>query len=71
LNEASLIEKSGAAARPRREDGTYVPRPWHGRFWNYARVAERMVPMAGEVAWTINGSEFIYWRGQITNWAAQ
>jgi hypothetical protein len=71
LNEAGLIEKSGAAARPRLEGGTYVRRPWHGRFWDYRRVGERMVPMAGEVAWTIDGTEFIYWRGQITNWAAQ
>ena len=71
LNEAGLIEKSGAEARPRLENGTYVPRPWHGRFWNYARVGDRMVPTSGEVAWTIGETDFVYWRGQITKWAAR
>jgi uncharacterized protein DUF6920 len=71
LDETGLIIASGAEARPRLENGTYVPLPWHGQFWNYTQVSDRMVPMAGEVAWTIDGIEFVYRRAQIVRWVAR
>jgi hypothetical protein len=71
LDETGLIIGSGAESRPRLENGHYIPTPWHGRFRDYARVDGRMVPMAGEVAWTINGTPFVYWRGRVANWSAK
>ena len=42
-----------------------TPRPWHGRFWDYQNTNGRLIPRQGEVAWTLNEGEFIYWRGRI------
>ena len=70
LDENGLIARAGADARPRLEDGKYVDRPWHGRFWDYAMVNGRTVPMSGEVAWQVGTTEFVYWRGRISDWSA-
>ena len=47
--------------------GTLVGRWRFNRtIWNYQERSGRLVPMQAEVAWVINGKEFIYWRGAMT-----
>ncbi len=70
LDDKGLIIEAGTDARPRAEGGKTVERPWHGRFWDYRAVSGRMVPHKGEVAWVIDGKDFVYWRGMITDWSA-
>lgn len=63
-----LIDTVFAEARPRAEGRQLVDRPWRGRFWDYRSVAGRRMPIRGEVAWVLDGKEFVYWRGEILSW---
>jgi hypothetical protein len=67
LDDAGLIETAGAASRAFGTDKHY---PWHGRFWDYQDIDGRRIPMQGEVAWVIDGNDFIYWRGKLESWEA-
>ena len=67
LEEAGLIETAGAASRTFIAGKRY---PWHGRFWDYQHVSGRCIPMQGEVAWMIDGKDFVYWRGKLGRWEA-
>jgi hypothetical protein len=55
------------AMRHRDVKGTQVLTPWRGRFSSYERHDGVLIPMAGEVAWIIDGKEEPYWRGRIVN----
>jgi hypothetical protein len=44
--------------------------PWGGRFGRYERMGGRLLPTLGEVAWILDGREFVYWRGRLTAWSA-
>jgi hypothetical protein len=44
--------------------------PWRGRFGRYEMMGGRRVPTEGEVAWLLDGKEFVYWRGRLTGWSA-
>jgi hypothetical protein len=66
LNDAGQILTANAASRA--FDSTGKRYPWHGRFWDYQGVSGRCIPMQAEVAWIIDGKEFVYWRGKIESW---
>jgi hypothetical protein len=67
LDETGLIETARAASRTFATGKDY---PWHGRFWDYEAHSGRNIPMQGEVAWVIDGDDFIYWRGRLESWHA-
>lgn len=69
LDEAGLISTVQAASRTFDASGRRYP--WHGRFWDYQERSGRLVPMQAEVAWVIEGKDFIYWRGAMTQWIAK
>ena len=56
--------------RPYAVDGNFVPTRWVGRFRDYAQFGRYRLPRHGEVAWVLPAGEFVYWRGQITNFSA-
>lgn len=66
LDEAKLIATGSAASRAYGETDKHYP--WHGRFWGYQDVSGRQIPMQAEVAWVIDGKDFIYWRGKMESW---
>ena len=68
LDEQGLIISASAPARGYLENGKTTSKPWHGRFWNYQHIAGRLIPVEGEVAWTLDDGDFIYWRGRIGRW---
>jgi hypothetical protein len=59
-----------APDRPRHENGVFVERPWHGRFFEYQRHASRWIPSGGEVGWTLDNS-FVTWHGELTSWTLE
>lgn len=56
------------ADRPRLERGTFVERPWRGRFSDYRRYRGRWLPFAAEVGWVLQGVEQTAWRGKLVEW---
>ena len=69
LDSRGLVATARADARPYVEkDRRITQHPWHGRFWDYRPIGGRLMPRAGEVAWTLEAGEFVYWRGQLTRW---
>ena len=68
LDEDGRIVRAGAPSRAYAEKGGTTARPWHGRFWDYQRVGGRFIPIQGEVAWTLDAGDFVYWRGRILVW---
>ena len=68
LDDSGLIRAGSAADRPYIDGARRLLRPWHGRFWDYREIDGRRVPMQGEVAWVLDGRDFIYWRGRIEAW---
>lgn len=69
LDDAGLISTMRAASRSFDASGKRYP--WHGRFWDYQERSGRLVPMKANVAWVIDGEDFIYWRGTMTRWVAR
>lgn len=41
------------------------PRPWHGRFSDYASLGGLRLPTRGEVRWELPEGPYTYWRGEI------
>lgn len=66
LDDAGLIRTASAVSRVYGQTGKSYP--WHGRFWDYQETNGRLIPMQAEVAWVIDGKDFIYWRGKIESW---
>jgi hypothetical protein len=60
-----------ASGRPQITGDVTVERPWRGRFWDYRHISGRVLPTQAEVAWVIDGKEFVYWRGKIETWQAE
>ncbi len=67
LGADGLIE-SISASRLYTGKGQTIPLPWHGRFWDYQNIGGRFLPLQGEVAWVMEGKEFVYWRGRLLRW---
>jgi hypothetical protein len=68
LDGEGRIEGSFSPDRPRSATAPFLPTPWRGRFSDYRRLEDRWLPFAGEVAWEIDGKEFVYWQGRIEHW---
>ena len=68
LDNEGRIVRAWAPSRAYAEKGKFTARPWHGRFWDYHRVGDRSIPIQGEVAWTLDAGDFVYWRGRILSW---
>lgn len=58
-----------AADRPRTLKGAIVPTPWRGRFKDYRQHRGFWLPFAADVSWIIDGSEVVYWEGQMQTWS--
>jgi hypothetical protein len=67
LDDAGLITTASAASRTFGQTGKSYP--WRGRFWDYQMASGRCIPMQAEVAWVIDGKDFIYWRGKLESWS--
>ncbi|WP_225984775.1 DUF6920 family protein [Noviherbaspirillum aerium] len=65
FTEAGLIDTVRAEARGRAVEGTIIPTPWQGRFWNYTQRAGMTIPLDGEVIWLLPDGPKPYWRGHI------
>jgi hypothetical protein len=68
LNADGLIHRMSAPSRVYADKGRMTALPWHGRFWDHQKIGGRLLPLQGEVAWVIEGDEFVYWRGRLLNW---
>jgi hypothetical protein len=53
--------------RAREVDGEYIDTPWLGRFSDHQDVHGFRIPTYGEVAWILEGTEVLYWRGTVTS----
>ncbi len=51
--------------RDRDVNGVGVPTPWSAVHLDYQRVHGMMIPMAGEVTWSLPEGPYLYWRGRI------
>jgi hypothetical protein len=71
LNDDGIVERVSAPSRLYAENGRMRPLPWHCRLWNYQTLGGRLIPRQGEAAWVLDGVEFVYWRGRITNWSGR
>jgi hypothetical protein len=54
------------ADRYRDVDGAGVLTPWTVHLRDYRRVSGMMIPMSGEVEWTLPEGRLVYWRGRVT-----
>ena len=71
LDDDGLIVRASAPSRAYTEkNGQMTAHPWHGRFWDYQQLGGRLMPMQGEVAWSLDAGDFVYWRGRILKWRA-
>jgi hypothetical protein len=68
LDHNGLIVRGGAPSRVYIDKGRTTARPWHGQFWDYQRVDGRLIPIQGQVAWTLDDGDFVCWRGRILSW---
>ena len=71
LDNEGPISGAYAPDRPRSTTASFLPTPWRGRFSDYRHHNGKWLPFAGEVAWEIDGTEVVYWQGQIESWETQ
>jgi hypothetical protein len=69
LDEAGDPVRAEAEDRPRLEGRAITSCPWVARAGDYRSMGGRRIPAYGEVAWIVDGVEFIYWRGRLTTWS--
>ena len=60
-----LIKSIRAEARGRATESGVIPTPWEGRWSNYQRREDMLIPIDGEVAWLLPEGNKPYWRGRI------
>jgi hypothetical protein len=68
INTHGFVSAIEASDRPQLVDGKFVERPWRGRFWDYRQAGGRITPAQAEIAWVIDGKEFVYWKGTVASW---
>ena len=68
LDGQGRIAGAFAPDRPRSVGKTGVPTAWTGRFSDYRRHEGRWIPVAGEVAWDVDGVPEVYWQGDVRSW---
>jgi hypothetical protein len=64
VNDIGDIVTAHTDTRPRDRD---VPRPWTGRFGDYAIIDGLRIPTTAEVTWELPDGPFTYFRGTVTN----
>lgn len=69
LDDRGRVASIRAEDRPAMEGKNIVERPWIGKFADYREHQGRWLPFAGEVAWVLDGQEFVYWRGKLIKWS--
>jgi hypothetical protein len=57
--------------RPPLEGNAFTRCGWFGRCWDYRTMGGRRIPFGAEAGWTVEGKEFVYWRGTIENWLTE
>lgn len=62
----SLVESVYSPARGRDVNGTSVPTPWQGRWFEWEERDGMRVPVRGEVEWLLPEGPQPYWRGRVT-----
>lgn len=68
LDDEGRIGSIFAPDRPYTDSKMIEERPWSGLFYNYRRQADRWLPFAAEVGWTVDGEDSNYWRGTLLSW---
>jgi hypothetical protein len=68
VNKDGLVDRAFAEERGYATAGPNETRPWRGRFWDFRVVNGRTIPHQAEVAWVLDGKDFIYFRCLLTNW---
>ena len=66
LDEAGNIVRAWTDARPRKESGKFVPRPWGGVYSDLEVVAGIGIPTRAEVSWELPDGLFTWFRATIT-----
>jgi hypothetical protein len=66
FGEDGLVQSVFTQERLRDVNGTSVPTPWQGRFSDYHRCGDKLVPRSGEVEWLLPDGPQLYWKGQVT-----
>lgn len=69
LGEDKRILSAFSADRSADVKPPYTLTPWRGVFADYRQQHGRWIPSTAQVAWEIDGREFLYWRGRIEHWA--
>jgi len=65
VGESGQVERI-RADRYRDDQGVSVLTPWSVRVREYGRVSGMMIPLAGEVEWSLPEGRLVYWRGRVT-----
>lgn len=66
FDAGGLLRSVRSERRGRSVAGEVIPTPWEGLWSDYRKVGDRLVPMAGEVAWLLPEGRKPYWRGTVT-----
>jgi len=67
FDDAGNIVRVWTGARPHKEDGDYVPRPWGGTYSDYEVLGGVRIPTRGEVSWDLPEGRFTWFRGEVTS----
>ncbi|TCK08287.1 DUF6920 family protein [Marinobacterium mangrovicola] len=65
FNDEGLIDRVYAQERARFRAGKFVPTPWEGRWYAYARVAGVLVPQRAEAIWLEGEESAPYWQAEL------
>lgn len=71
FDAAGDVAASSAGARPRAVGKSTVDTPFRGEFGDYEVLGGVRVPTTGEVSWELPDGPFTYFRGRLTEFAAQ
>ena len=68
FDESGDIYEIRADERGSTENGKVIPRPWVGRFSDYALTGGRRIPTKAEVGYVYEHGYAAYWKGKITEY---
>jgi hypothetical protein len=70
LDQEGRIVEAFAPDRPRAIGNHFEPSAWRGKFSEYRRLKNRLLPTSAEVGWLDGNAYEVVWRGGITYWNA-
>ena len=70
VDEDGRWVEARAPDRPREVDGVSVATEWVGRYAAWEVHDKVCVPTRGQVAWVLDDTPFVYWRGEVTAYGA-